>query len=105
MNTETKYVVCGEHNGTQVFYDVDRDSGYPYSSSFRGRETSDLNEAVRWLQSCGPHSTYVSMTNPKVCKVEYVEVDITKHLVAINKLESYVNGLSAEERKLLKGML
>lgn len=99
------YVVCGTWQGKQVFYEIDRDSGYPFASSWRGRETTNLNEAVEWLQSCGPHSTHVTMENPKVCKVEYVPVDITAHLKTLDKLETYIKGLDATERKLLKGLL
>lgn len=99
------YVVRGTWEGKEVFYDVDRDSGYPYASSWSGKETSKLSEAVGWLDECGANSTYCRMTNPQVCEVKYVPVDISNFVRSRNKLNDYVKNLSDEERKLLKGML
>lgn len=99
------YVVRGTWEGKEVFYNVDRDSGYPYASSWSGKETGELREAVDWLEECGANSTYCKMNNPKVCEIQYVPVDVSHLIKYRNKLAEYVKGLSEEERKLLKGLL
>lgn len=98
------YVVCGTWEGKEVFYDIDRGSGYPYASSWASKETNKLSEAVEWLDEV-INSTNIKMNNPQVCEIQYVPVDVSHLIDTRNKLSEYLNGLSEDERKLLKGML
>lgn len=104
MTNYVRYVVCGNRDNRQVFYEVDHSSMYPYASESSHRTTSDINEAISWLDSCKPGG-YASMVNPKVCKIEYVPVDISEIVEKKNKLTDYVSNLNKDERELLKKLL
>lgn len=102
---QNEYCVRGwGESGQELFYAIDSSSRYPYASSF-AKKTGTLEQAVNWLQECGPDATFCKMRNPEVVKIVYEPVDINDFISQRAELEKLITGMEPEKLKILKGML
>lgn len=99
-----QYVVRGTKDGKPAFYDVDYSSGYPYVSTGNGKMTNDVFTAVGWLKDCGPKG-YAAMSDPRVCRIVYEEVDVAADMATIEQMEAMLATLTPVQKALLKKKL
>ena len=105
--TTATYVVAGHtlKGGDKLqFLGFDSHSGgYPWASSYIQDKTSDIMQAISWLGDA--KSDFVKISNPKVYEVILREVDISAILNEEQKIDQFLNGISATQKEMLKRKL
>lgn len=105
MNEKPRYVVRGRRqNGEIVFYSIDSNSGYPYSSRYDYKTTNNLMEAMGWLSEAT--GRFCSMVQAEICQIKFEPVNIEsyqKDMIYVDNL--WENQLNDTQREYLKNKL
>ena len=98
------FVVGGINSGKFEYLAFDSNSGgYPYASGHIGTLTTDLLQAISWLDEA--KSTYCGIPNPKVYEITLKEVDVSSFVDEESEIDSIISGLSETQIKMLKSKL
>lgn len=99
MKIDEMYVVAGTVDREMKFLSHDSASGgYPYEESYPREITSDLYKALSSLKD----ANMTRLSNAKIYKLIFEEVDVSHHLSEIKTVETILSNLTPTQRKFLK---
>lgn len=99
-----RYVITSRDGS--MFYDVERDSGYPFASPFSYKTFTNLKEALLEL-ACEDTAKY-AFKDGVIREIKFVEVDhelVNSYMKIHNNVQQIVQNLTPEELKILKGLI
>lgn len=99
-----RYVITSRDGS--LFYDIDRDSGYPYASPFSYKTFTNLKDALRELTR--EDTSKYAFHNGVIREIKFVEVDhelVKSYMKIHDHVQQIVQNLTPEELNILKGLI
>lgn len=99
-----RYVITSSDGS--MFYDIDRDSGYPFASPFSYKTFINLEDALNALAD--EDTSKFAFHNGVIREIKFVEVEhelVNSYMKIHNNVQQIVQNLTPEELNILKGLI